>query len=140
MTTDQQAYNQRIIEEFRGTRDQPDGPMPGRPMLLLTTTGAKSGLARTTPLMYVAVDNKLLLLGSNMGASTQPDWCRNLIAHPQITIEVGKEIYEATATVATGAERSQLWDSVIAQFPFFSEHQAKTDREIPVILIARHAE
>lgn len=111
--------------------------MPGRPLLLLTTTGAKSGLARTTPLMYLMVDGQLLLIGSNMGAETQPDWCRNLIAHPHVTIEVGKETYDATATVVTGDERTRLWDSVTAQSPFFVEHQAKTAREIPVILIER---
>ncbi|MBC8077280.1 MAG: nitroreductase family deazaflavin-dependent oxidoreductase [Chloroflexales bacterium] len=137
MTTDQKAYNERMIDEFRATRDQPDGPFPGRPLLLLTTTGAKSGLARTTPLMYLTVDGQLLLIGSNMGAAAQPDWCRNLMAQPQVSIEVGKETYDATATVVTGAERTRLWDAVTAQAPFFVEHQAKTAREIPLIQIER---
>lgn len=139
MTTDQRAYNEGIISEFRTTREQPEGPFPGRPMLLLTTTGAKSGLKRTTPLMYVTIDEQLLLLGSNMGAATQPDWCRNLMVQPQVTIEVGKETYPADARVATGAERARLWDAVVGQYPFFAEHQAKTEREIPLILIERRA-
>lgn len=137
MTSDQRAYNAQMIAEFRATRDQPDGPFPGRPLLLLTTTGAKSGLARTTPLMYATIDGHLLLIGSNMGAEVQPDWCRNLIANPQVTIEMGKETYGANARVTTGAERARLWDGLIAQFPFFSEHQAKTMREIPLIVIER---
>jgi deazaflavin-dependent oxidoreductase (nitroreductase family) len=137
MTSDQQAYNAQIIAEFRATREQPDGPFPGRPMLLLTTTGARSGLARTTPLMYATIDGQLLLIGSNMGAAAQPDWCRNLIVNPQVTIEVGKETYAATARVTTGTERTRLWEALIAQFPFFSEHQAKTTREIPLIVIQR---
>lgn len=139
MTSDQRAYNAQIIAEFRATRDQPDGPFPGRPLLLLTTTGARSGLARTTPLMYALIDGQLLLIGSNMGAEAQPDWCRNLIVNKEVTIEVGKETYAATARVTTGAERAHLWDALIAQFPFFSEHQAKTTREIPLIVIERSA-
>lgn len=137
MTSDQRAYNAQMIAEFRATRDQPDGPFPGRPLLLLTTTGAKTGLARTTPLMYAIIDGHLLLIGSNMGAEAQPDWCRNLIANPQVTIEVGKESYAATAQVTTGAERTRLWEALIAQSPFFVEHQSKTTREIPLIVIER---
>ena len=137
MTSDQQAYNAQMIAEFRATRDQPDGPFPGRPLLLVTTTGARSGLARTTPLMYATIDGQLLLIGSNMGAEAQPDWCRNLIANPQVTIEVGKETYAATARVTTGAERARLWEGLIVQSPFFVEHQAKTMREIPLIVIER---
>jgi deazaflavin-dependent oxidoreductase (nitroreductase family) len=139
MTNDQRAYNERMISEFRATRDTPEGPFPGRPLLLLTTTGAKSGLQRTAPLMYLRVDEKLLVIGSAMGAPRHPDWCHNLIAHPQVTIEVGKETFDATARVATGAERTQLWEGVTAQAPFFVEHQAKTEREIPVIVIERSA-
>lgn len=137
MTSDQKAYNAQMIAEFRATRDQPDGPFPGRPLLLLTTTGAKSGLARTTPLMYATIDGHLLLIGSNMGAETQPDWCRNLIANKEVTIEVGKETYGAVARVTTGAERTRLWETLIVQSPFFIEHQAKTTREIPLIVIER---
>jgi deazaflavin-dependent oxidoreductase (nitroreductase family) len=137
MTTDQKAYNAQMIAEFRATRDQPEGPFPGRPLLLLTTSGAKTGLARTTPLMYATIDGKLILIGSNMGAAAQPDWCRNLIANPQVTIEVGKETYAATARVTSGAERARLWEPLTVQYPFFIDHQAKTTREIPLIVIER---
>lgn len=137
MTTDQKAYNANLIAEFRATRDQPEGPFPGRPLLLLTTIGAKSGLPRTTPLMYATIEGTLLLIGSNMGAAAQPDWCRNLIVNPQVSIEVGKERYSATARVATGDERARLWEALVAQFPFFVEHQAKTTRQLPLIVIER---
>lgn len=137
MTSDQRAYNAQMIAEFRATRDQPDGPFPGRPLLLLTTTGAKTGLARTTPLMYATIEGHLLLIGSNMGAEVQPDWCRNLIANPQVTIEVGKETYAAVARVTTGAVRTRFWEALIVQSPFFIEHQSKTTREIPLIVIER---
>jgi len=137
VTDDQKAYNAQMIAAFRATRDQPDGPFPGRPLLLLTTTGARTGLARMAPLMYAAIDGQLLLIGSNMGADMQPDWCRNLRVTPQVTIEVGKEIYPALARVTSGAERAQRWEALIAQSPFFIEHQAKTTREIPLIVIER---
>lgn len=140
MSSEQQAYNQRIIEEFRATREQPDGPFPGRPMMLLTTTGVRSGLRRTTPLMYVKVESALILIGSNAGAPKHPDWCYNLLADPRVGIEVGKECYEATAHVVTGVERAKLWAAIIAQYPFFIEHQAQTSREIPVIRIERDPE
>lgn len=137
MTDDQKAYNERMIAEFRASRDQPEGPFPGRPLLLLTTTGAKTGLARTTPLMYATLEGKLVLIGSNMGAAVQPDWCRNLIVNPQVTIEVGKETYAAESRVASGDERARLWEALLTQFPFFVEHQATTPREIPLIVIER---
>jgi deazaflavin-dependent oxidoreductase (nitroreductase family) len=137
MTTDQKAYNAQMITEFRATRDQPEGPFPGRPLLLLTTTGAKTGLTRTTPLMYARIDGAVILIGSNMGAEVQPDWCRNLIVNPQVTIEVGTETYAAVARVASGDERARLWEALITQSPFFIEHQAKTTRTIPLIVIAR---
>jgi deazaflavin-dependent oxidoreductase (nitroreductase family) len=139
MADDQRAYNERMIGEFRATRDSPEGPFPGRPLLLLATTGAKTGLRRTTPLMYLQVDGKLLVIGSAIGAPRHPDWCHNLMANPRVTIEIGKETYDARARVATGAERARLWEGVIAQAPFFIEHQAKTKREIPVIVIERLA-
>ena len=139
MTDDQRAYNARIIDEFRAARDTAEGPFPDRPLLLLTTMGARSGLPRTTPLMYLQVDGELLLVGSNMGAPRHPDWCRNLMANPEITIEIGKEAYAATARVATGAERDRLWTAIATQSPFFIEHQASTQREIPVIVVEREA-
>jgi deazaflavin-dependent oxidoreductase (nitroreductase family) len=139
MSDDQRAYNERMISEFRETRDNPDGPFPGRPLLLLTTTGARSGLARTTPLMYLRVEGQLLVIGSAIGAPRHPDWCHNIMAHPRVAIEIGRETFSATARIAMGEERARLWEAITAQAPFFVEHQAKTKREIPVIVVERDA-
>src|SRR2546430_13061868 len=96
---DRNAYNRQLIEEFRAERGNPAGPMAGRPLLLLTTTGAKSGQSRVAPLMYVPEGDRLLIIASNAGAPQHPDWYHNLVAHPQVTVEVGTETYTATANV-----------------------------------------
>jgi deazaflavin-dependent oxidoreductase (nitroreductase family) len=136
---DQNAYNAQLIDEFRASRSQGGEPMNGRPLLLLTTTGARSGQRRTTPMMAVRDEGRLLVIASNAGAPKHPDWYRNLVAHPTVTVEVGTETFEATAVVLEGAERARVWDRIIARYPFFAEHQAKISREIPVIALERHA-
>src|SRR6266566_8340804 len=128
---DQNTYNRQLIEEFRADRDKGGGAMRGRPLLLLTTTGARSGQRRTTPMMYIPDGDRLLVIASNVGAPTHPDWYRNLVAHPEVTVEVRAEIFDATAVVTEGAERERLWSRVVELYPFFAEHQAKTARQIP---------
>ena len=108
-------------------------------MLLLTTTGAKSGQRRTTPMMYVPDGDRLLVIASNAGAPAHPDWYRNLLAHPSVTVEVGADTFDASAVVLEGTERQQLWDTIVASYPFFIEHQAKITREIPVIALERQS-
>ncbi len=115
---DQNDYNRRVIEEFRADRGKPGGRWEGRPLLLLTTTGARSG---------------------NAGAPAHPDWYRNLVAHPEVTVEVRTETFEATAVVMEGSERQRLWSRIVELYPFFTEHQAKTSRQIPVIALERRA-
>jgi deazaflavin-dependent oxidoreductase (nitroreductase family) len=136
---DQNAYNAQLIDEFRTSRSQGGEPMNGRPLLLLTTTGARSGQRRTTPMMAVRDEGRLFVIASNAGAPKHPDWYRNLVAHPTVTVEVGTETFEATAVVLEGAERARVWGRIIARYPFFAEHQAKISREIPVIALERHA-
>jgi deazaflavin-dependent oxidoreductase (nitroreductase family) len=135
--TDQQDYDRRLIEEFRANRHQADGPFAGRPLLLLTTTGARTGQRRTTPVMYVPYDEHLLVIASNAGAPKHPDWYRNLLAHPQVTVEVGTETFDAIARVAEREERERLWAYIVERYPFFIEHQAKITRQIPVIVLSR---
>jgi deazaflavin-dependent oxidoreductase (nitroreductase family) len=135
--TDQNAYNRQLIEEFRAHRGKSGGPMEGRPLLLLTTTGAKSGQLRTTPVMYIPDGDRLLVIASNAGAATHPDWYRNLVAHPEVTVEVGNETFKAIAIVTDGSERQRLWTRVVELYPFFAEHEAKTTRQIPVIVLRR---
>ena len=106
-------------------------------MLLLTTTGARSGRPHITPMMYIPDGDRLLVIASNAGAPSHPDWYHNLVAHPQVAVEVGKETYAATAKVLEGAEREQLWNRVVELYPFFAQHQAKISRQIPVIALER---
>jgi deazaflavin-dependent oxidoreductase (nitroreductase family) len=135
--TDQNTYNRQLIEEFRANRGKSGGPMEGRPLLLLTTTGAKSGQLRTTPMMYIPDGDRLLVIASNAGAPVHPDWYRNLVAYPEVTVEVGNEIFEAIAIVTEGTERQRLWTRVVELYPFFADHQAKVTRQIPVIVLER---
>jgi len=134
--TDYSDYNNQLIEEFRADRSKFEGP-GSRPLLLLTTTGAKSGKRYTTPMMYIPDGDRLLVIASNIGASKHTDWYHNLVAHPEVTVEVGTRTYDATAIVTQGAERQQLWTRIIVQYPFFADHQAKTTRQIPVIALIR---
>jgi deazaflavin-dependent oxidoreductase (nitroreductase family) len=134
---DQQNYNRNLIEEFRANRDKGGSAFAGRPLLLLTTTGAKSGLHRTTPMMYIPDGERLLVVASNAGAPAHPDWYRNLLAHPHVTVEVGSETFDATAEVAEGEECQRLWARIVELYPFFAEHQAKITRQIPVIKLSR---
>ena len=135
--TDQNTYNRQLIEEFRADRGKSGGPMEGRPLLLLTTTGAKSGQLRTTPMMYIPDGDRLLVIASNAGAPVHPDWYRNLVAYPEVTVEVGNEIFEAITIVTEGPERQRLWTRVVELYPFFADHQAKVTRQIPVIVLER---
>ena len=134
---DQNTYNRQLIEEFRADRDKGGGAMKGRPLLLLTTTGAKSGQLRTKPMMFIPDGDRLLVIASNAGAAIHPDWYRNLVAHPEVTVEVGNETFKAIATVTEGLERQRLWSRVVELYPFFADHQAKTSRQIPVIVLRR---
>ena len=131
-------YNRQLIEEFRANRGKTGGPFEGRP-LLLTTTGAKSGARRTTPMMYIPDGERLLVIASNIGAPAHPAWYHNLLAHPDVTVEVETKTFEATAVVTEGAERDRLWSRIVELYPFFAEHQAKTTRQIPVIALERRA-
>ncbi len=134
---DQNDYNRQLIEDFRANRGKNGGPFAGRPLLLLTTTGAKSGQRRTTPMMFIPDGDRLLVIASNVGAPAHPDWYRNLVAHPEVTVEVGTETFDATAVVTQGAERDRLWTRIVELYPFFTGHQAKTTRQIPVIALSR---
>ena len=134
--TDQNDYNNQLIEEFRADRSKFEGP-GSRPLLLLTTTGAKSGKCRTTPMMYIPDGDRLIIIASNAGATKHPDWYHNLVAHPEVTVEFGTETYDTTANVIQGTERQQLWTWIGEQYPFFVDHQAKITRQIPLIALSR---
>jgi deazaflavin-dependent oxidoreductase (nitroreductase family) len=136
--SERSEINQKMIDDFRATRGIEGGPMAGRALLLLTTIGARTGLRRTTPLMYQPDGDRFVLFASNIGAPRHPDWFRNLVANPTVTVEVGTETFDAVAAVAEGMERQRLWTRAIEQYPFFTEHQSKTTRVIPLVVLERH--
>lgn len=136
---DRSDWNRQLIEEFRANAGKVGGMWEGRPLLLLTTTGAKSGQRYTHPTMYLADGNRLLVFASKGGAPTHPDWYHNLVANPNVTVEVGPETYEATAVVLTGEERDRWYAKQSELYPQFGEYQKKTTRTIPVVALTRKA-
>jgi deazaflavin-dependent oxidoreductase (nitroreductase family) len=130
-------WNRAIIEEFRGNGGKVGGQFAGAPLLLLTTTGARTGQRRTNPMMYLADGDRLLVFASKMGAPTNPDWYHNLVANPTVTVEVGDETFDARATALSGEERDRLYARQAALYPGFAEYQQKTSRVIPVVALER---
>ncbi|MEK6226985.1 MAG: nitroreductase family deazaflavin-dependent oxidoreductase [Chloroflexota bacterium] len=132
------AFNEGVVEDFRMHHGQiTKGPFTGRPLLLLTTRGAKSERERTNPLAFTRDGDRIFVIASKGGAPTNPDWYRNLLANPRVTVEVGPERFEAKASVAKGAERRRLYDLQASRMPAFKEYEKKTSREIPVIVLER---
>jgi deazaflavin-dependent oxidoreductase (nitroreductase family) len=131
-------FNTQIIEEFRANDGIVGGPFEGAPLLLLTTKGAKSGQARVTPMMYRPEGEQMFVFASKAGAPTNPDWYHNLVADPEVTVEVGAERFAARASVVTGSERDRIYAAHAAEYPGFAEYQEKTDRVIPVVELKRH--
>ena len=134
---DMNDFNRAIIEEFRANEGKVGGQFEGAPVLLLTTTGARSGKRRTAPVMYMPDGERMIIFASKAGAPTNPAWYHNLIANPTVTIEVGDETVDADASVTTGAEREELFDRQAGLYPQFSDYAQKTTRQIPVIALER---
>ena len=138
--TEWQQQNDPVIAQYRATGGQVTGRYAGRPLLLLTTTGAKSGQPRVTPLNYSTDSERLIVIASKGGSPTHPDWYRNLVAHPEVTIEQGSETFRAHATTAEEPERSRLFAQQAAEMPFFAEYERiVTARQIPVVVFTRIA-
>ena len=127
---DWNEHNRGVIKEFRA-----NGGKAG--LLLLTTTGAKSGATRVNPLNYTRDGEHIILIASKAASPTHPDWYHNLVANPEVIVEVGSEGFQARATIAEGEERQRLFDQQSAQMPFFAEYQKRTTRQIPVIILER---
>ena len=130
---DRADWNRGTIEEFRAHQGKVGGMWEGRPLLLLTTTGAKSGQRRTVPVMYLGEGNRVFVFASKGGAPTHPDWYHNLLTHPEVTVELGGQTYPATAKPVTGDERDQIYAQWAQRYPQFQGYQDKTRRTIPVI-------
>jgi deazaflavin-dependent oxidoreductase (nitroreductase family) len=130
-------YNTQIIEEFRANAGRLSGHWDGRDLLLLTTTGRKSGKAHTTPMVFVREGDRLFVFASKAGAPNHPDWYLNLVANPHVGVEVGAEQYEAVATTLEREERDRVFAEQAARVPAFQEYQDKTERVIPVVALTR---
>jgi deazaflavin-dependent oxidoreductase (nitroreductase family) len=132
------GFNEGVIHDFRAHQGQiTKGPFTGRSLLLLTTRGKKSGKERTNPLAYTRDGDRIFVIASKGGAPEHPDWYQNLRANPKVTVEVGPERFEATASVAKGAERRRLYDLQSSKMPAFKEYEKRTTREIPVVVLER---
>src|ERR1700730_12354467 len=134
---DTRAWNTQVIEQFRANGGKVGGQFEGAPLLLLTTTGAKSGKRRVHPMMYLPEGDRLFVFASKAGAPTNPDWYHNLVAHPDASVEVGPDSYDVTATVLEGAERDRVFAEQSRRYPGFAEYQAGTERTIPVVALDR---
>ena len=134
---DVQAINAALISEFRANHGRLSGRFENSAILLLTTTGARTGRVHTTPVMYTRYEGKLLVYASNAGAPKPPDWYANLRAHPRVTVELGAEKFEALARVTEGDERERLFAATLRDFPFFAGHEAQAGRPIPVVALGR---
>lgn len=130
-------FNAAIIEEFRTHGGRVGGPFEGAQLLLLTSTGAKSGQPRTTPVVYLEDGQNLVIFASKAGAPTHPAWYRNLLANPSATVEVGTRTLAVRAREAEGDERRRLYEQQVARMPQFADYQAKTTRQIPVVVLER---
>jgi len=126
------AFNTSIIDDFRTNAGLVGGQFAGADLLLLTTTGAKSGEPRVSPLAYFRIDGKLIIIGSFAGAPVSPAWVHNLRAHPRAHVEIGTDAFDVTAREMPSAEREAIFPKVTAAAPGFAEYQSKTSRVIPL--------
>jgi deazaflavin-dependent oxidoreductase (nitroreductase family) len=134
---DMKEFNDNLIAEYRTNGGKVGGMFENSPLLLLTTTGAKSGRAHTTPVVYTTDGDRLVIIASKAGAPTNPAWYHNLVAHPTATVELGTEKFDVEAEVTKGKERDRLYGHQAEEMPNFAEYQAKTTRVIPVIALKR---
>lgn len=135
--SDVSDWNSKIIAEFRANEGQVGGQFEGAPVLLLHTTGAKTGRERVHPMMFLDLDGHRYVFASKAGADVHPDWYHNLVAHPEVTVEAGTETYRATAAPLADPRRSEVYEEQARRFPGFAEYQQKTARTIPVVELRR---
>jgi deazaflavin-dependent oxidoreductase (nitroreductase family) len=129
------SFNDQIIEEFRANGGKVGGNFEGSPVLLLHTTGAKSGLPRVSPVMYQSVPGGYAVFATKGGAPDNPDWYHNLLAHPKVRAEIGTGTEDLVARVAEGDEREQIWTVQKDTYPGFAGYERKTSRLIPVVIL-----
>ncbi|MEU6237127.1 nitroreductase/quinone reductase family protein [Kitasatospora sp. NPDC047058] len=137
--SERQQRNQLVINEFRSAGGVVGGDFDGVPLLLLTSTGARSGEPRTMPVTYLRDGARLVVFAANGGRPRHPDWYHNLLAEPTALVEVGAESYRVTATVTEGVERDRLWAQQLLRTPYFRTFQERAGRRIPVLALTRAA-
>ena len=130
-------WNKAIIEEFRANKGKVGGHFADADLLLLHTSGAKSGLDRVNPLRYFIDGDRYVVIASKGGADTDPDWYRNLLAHPEVSVEAGTDQFSAIAAVPSEPERTKLYEKMESLSSAFTEYKHKTSRVIPVITLTR---
>ena len=126
-------WNVGVVDEFRANEGRVGGMFEGAPLLILHTIGARSGLDRETPLMYLSLNERLYVFASKAGADTHPDWYHNAKANPSVSIEIGTNTIAKTAVELDRADRDTIFSEQASRFPQFDEYAAGTDRVIPVI-------
>ncbi len=128
-------WNKKTIDEFRANGGKVGGPFEGRTLLLLHTTGAKSKQERINPVAYIRDGDRFVVIASKGGAPTNPDWYYNVVANPELTVEVGTEKHNVHAKVAEEPERTRLYNKMVEMMPGFADYRQKTTRVIPVIVL-----
>jgi deazaflavin-dependent oxidoreductase (nitroreductase family) len=131
------AGNAAVIEEYRATGGQLSGPMASFKVVLVHHKGAKSGVERVNPVAYRDAGDSIAVFASNAGRKANPDWCYNLVAHPETVVELGTETFPVRARVASGKERTGIWEAQKADAPMFAEYEKTAQREIPVVILER---
>jgi deazaflavin-dependent oxidoreductase (nitroreductase family) len=128
-------WNRKIIDEFRANGGKVGGMFEGRTLLLLHAKGAKSQQERINPVAYVRDGERFVVIASKGGAPTNPDWYYNVVASPELTVEVGTERFRVHATVAEEPERTRLYNKMVEMMPTFDDYRHKTTRKIPVVVL-----
>jgi deazaflavin-dependent oxidoreductase (nitroreductase family) len=137
MSTSFQDFNRDLIKDIRANGKATSGPFLGREVLVLTTKGARSGEVRETPLVFTRDGDHMVIVASKGGAPTHPSWYHNLVKHPEVTIEAGKDRFKARAHIADGDEYERLYTQHADINPGFHDYRKKTTRKIPVIVLER---
>ena len=131
-------FNKRVIQEFRANDGIVGGHFDGIDLLLVHTTGAKSGKLRINPVAYFSEGEEYVIAASKGGADNHPDWYHNLVANPEVIFEVGPDTFAGTAVVPDEPERRELYDKLASIYPMFKEYEAKTERVIPIIKLVKN--
>jgi deazaflavin-dependent oxidoreductase (nitroreductase family) len=137
MSTSFQDFNRNLIQDLRANGKPTSGPFLGRDVLILTTKGAKSKEVRENPVVYTRDGVHYVIVASKSGAPTHPAWYHNLVAHPEVTVEVDGQKFKARAHVPVGDEYERLYQQHASTNPQFHEYRRKTTRKIPVIVLER---